>query len=102
MPRITDVRETMPDGSALWSVRLEGDIEGQWVRELRRAWRAVRLAAAGASIRVVLANVQVIDAAGKAVLAEMERDGVAGVAPDDVAATRRYRSPRGGSRSTDG
>jgi hypothetical protein len=48
MLRITDVRETMPDGSGVWTLKLEGNIQGEWVNELRRAWRAVRLAAAGA------------------------------------------------------
>ena len=38
------------------------------------AWRAVRLAAAGASIRLVLADVQLVDAAGKILLTEMHRE----------------------------
>jgi hypothetical protein len=41
MLRITDVRETMPDGAAVWTLRIEGDIQGEWVHALRRAWRAV-------------------------------------------------------------
>jgi len=57
MLHITDVRETMPDGAAVWTLKLEGDIQGSWVNELRRAWRAVRMAASGASIRLVLADV---------------------------------------------
>jgi hypothetical protein len=76
MLRITDVRETMPDGAAVWTIKLEGNIQGGWVNELRRAWRAVRLAANGASIRLVLADVQLVDAAGKVLLTEMHRDGV--------------------------
>jgi hypothetical protein len=66
----------MPDGAAVWTIKLDGDIQGQWVNELRRAWRAVRLAAAGASIRLVLADVQLVDDAGKVLLTEMYRDGV--------------------------
>jgi hypothetical protein len=77
MLRITDVRETMPDGAAVWTIKLEGNIQGDWVNELRRAWRAVRLAADGASIRLVLVDVPLIDTAGKVLLAEMDRDGVA-------------------------
>lgn len=72
---ITDVRETMPDGDDVWTLKLEGNIQGQWVNELRRAWRAVRLAAGGASIRLVLADVQLVDAEGKVLLTEMHRDG---------------------------
>jgi hypothetical protein len=67
----------MPDGAAVWTIKLEGNIQGDWVNELRRAWRAVRLAANGASIRLVLVDVQLIDTAGKVLLAEMDRDGVA-------------------------
>src|SRR5215472_7944105 len=76
MLRITDVRETMPDGAAVWTLKLEGDIQGSWVNELRRAWRAVRMAASGASIRLVLADVGIVDTAGKALLREMHGDGV--------------------------
>jgi hypothetical protein len=76
MLRITDVRETMPDGAAVWTLKLEGEIQGSWVNELRRAWRAVRMAGSGASIRLVLADVQIIDTAGKVLLREMQCDGV--------------------------
>jgi len=77
MLRITDVRETMPDGTAVWTLKLVGNIQGDWVNELRRAWRAVRLAAHGAAIRLVLVDVPLIDTAGKVLLAEMHCDGVA-------------------------
>ena len=89
MLRITDVRETMPDGGALWTLRVEGDIKGEWVEQLRRAWGAVRLAAAGSSIRLVLADVQSIDTTGKALLAEMHRDGVGIFATDSLTAVIR-------------
>src|SRR5262245_28335921 len=86
MLRMTNLRETMPDGGVVWTLKLEGDIQGEWVNELRRAWRAVRLAAAGASIRLVLADVQLVDAAGKVLLREMYRDGV-GILPTDPSTT---------------
>src|SRR5215510_8845545 len=89
MLRITDVRETMPDGGAVWTLKLEGDIQGEWVKELQRAWRAVRRAAGGASIRMVLANVQAVDPAGRALLAEMHRDGVAILGTDAITAAIR-------------
>jgi len=81
MLRITDVRETMADGTAVWTLKLAGNIQGDWVNELRRAWRAVRLAADGAAIRLVLVDVPLIDTAGKLLLAEMHRDGVAILPP---------------------
>jgi ABC-type transporter Mla MlaB component len=89
MLRITDIRETMPDGGTLWTLKLEGNIQGQWVTELRRAWRAVRLAAGGASIRVVLADVQSVDTDGKVLLTEMHRDGVEILATDSLTAAVR-------------
>jgi len=76
MLRIRDVREWMPDGAPIWTLKLDGNIQGEWVKELRRGWRAVRLAAAGASIRLVLADVQLVDADGKVLLTEMHRDGI--------------------------
>ena len=76
MLRIIDVRETLPDGSAVWTLTLEGNIRDEWVKELRRAWQAVRRAAGAASIRVVLADVEIVDAAGEALLEEMRGDGV--------------------------
>jgi hypothetical protein len=76
MLRITDVRETMPDGTAVWTLRLDGTLQGVWLKELRRAWRAVRMAASGASIRLVLSDIQDVDIAAKALLTEMHRDGV--------------------------
>jgi len=74
--RINDIRETLPDGSAVWTLTLEGNIQDEWVKELRRAWQAVRRAAGDASIRVVLADVEIVDAAGEALLEEMRGDGV--------------------------
>jgi hypothetical protein len=75
MLRIRDIRETMPDGSAVWTIKVDGNNEGDWVKELRRAWRAVELAAAGASIRLVLGDVRCGDAARAEVPTEMHRDG---------------------------
>ena len=89
MLRITDVRETMPDGFAVYTLKLEGEIQGEWVNALRRAWRAVRMAASGASIRLVLADVRIVDTAGKALLREMHGDGVNILATGSSAAAIR-------------
>lgn len=51
---------------------LEGKLVGAWVDELRRCWSSAR----GSSIRIELADVGFVDGAGKALLAEMVRDGV--------------------------
>jgi ABC-type transporter Mla MlaB component len=89
MLRITGVRETMPDGGAVWTLKLQGNVQGEWVEKLRRVWRAVRLSAAGASIRLVLADVPLVDTAGRALLTEMHRDGVGIVATDSLTAAIR-------------
>ena len=98
MLRITDILHISPDGRATWTLRLEGTLKGEWVRELRRSWRRIREAAAGAPIRVELADVSFIDAAGKVLLAEMYRGGVDIVARDCLTAAVRDEIVAGSSR----
>ena len=87
--RITETRETTPQGDTALVLRLEGNIQGQWVKELWRAWRGCRRTAAGAPIRVVLADIRFVDAAGKVLLAELHRDGTDIVATDSLTAAIR-------------
>jgi ABC-type transporter Mla MlaB component len=75
MLRITEIAGTTTSGNATWTLRLEGTLRGEWVTEFRRAWRRIREIAAGASIRLELADIRFVDAAGKVLLAEMHRDG---------------------------
>ena len=71
------LRVTAEKRDATWVMKLEGRLEGEWVGELRRSWQGIReVAAAPASIHVEMADIQFIDAAGKALLKEMHRDGV--------------------------
>jgi anti-anti-sigma regulatory factor len=77
MLRITEVVEATPDGRAAQTLKLEGSLCGELIVELRRVWGRVRDAAAGAPIQVDLADVTFIDAAGRLLLAQMHRDGVA-------------------------
>jgi len=74
MLRITTTRAGETDGA--WVLKLEGKIHGEWVKELRRVWRRLREASDGVPIRVVLADVDFVDSAGRVLLAEMHRDGV--------------------------
>ena len=80
MLRITEVVEVTPDGRPAQTLKLEGSLRGELIAELRRAWGHARHAAPGAPIQVDLADVTFVDAAGKLLLAEMYRDGVAIVA----------------------
>ena len=89
MLRITDTLHVTPDGRATWTLRLEGTLKDEWVRELRHAWRRVREAQPGVPVRVELAEVRFVDPAGKVLLAEMYREGVEIVASDCLGAVIR-------------
>ena len=89
MLRVTDVVETCSDGCSTWTLKVEGTLDGEWVPELRRAWRRAQEAADGAAIRVHLADVSFVDASGKALLADMYRAGVEIVARDVLTAAIR-------------
>jgi len=95
MLRITDVVDTRKDGRIVWTLKVEGTLIGEWLPELRRAWRRAQQAAAGAAIRVHLADVGFVDAAGKALLADMYRAGVDIVAHGPLAAGIRDDIVRG-------
>jgi ABC-type transporter Mla MlaB component len=85
MLRITDVVDARSDRRATWTLKVEGTLSGEWVPELRRAWRRAQDVAAGAAICVHLADVRFVDAGGKALLADMYRAGVDIVARGVVA-----------------
>ena len=108
MLRITDVIDPGSDGRSTWTLKIEGSLDGEWLPELRRAWRRAQEAAPGAAICVHLADVRFVDAAGKALLADMYRAGVDLVARDFVAAAirddivRRAAADRRADESTRG
>ena len=85
MLRITDILRVTADGRATWTLRLEGALKDDWVRELRHSWRRIRERAAGAPIRVELAEVRFVDPGGKVLLVEMYRS---------QAASRPWRTSR--------
>jgi anti-anti-sigma regulatory factor len=71
MLKITTAKE-----SGRTKLRLEGRLAGPWVKELKESWQ--QSAAAGEPVGVVELNeVIFIDAAGKKLLADMHRQGVA-------------------------
>jgi hypothetical protein len=87
--RITEIREMTEQGGIISVLKLEGNIQGQWVKELRRVWRASRRIATVTPLRVVLADIGFVDAAGKVLLSEMHRDGVDIVPSDTLTAAIR-------------
>jgi len=74
MLRITTTYRLAETGAYI--LRVTGRLEDNWVQELRRSWRPLQNAVAGVPIRVDLADVECVDAAGKVLLAEMRRSGV--------------------------
>jgi hypothetical protein len=89
MLRITTTRRGAGEKDAAWVLKLEGKIQGEWVKELRRVWRRLREASDGVPISVVLADVEFVDSAGKLLLVEMHRDGVDIVVRNGLAAMLR-------------
>jgi ABC-type transporter Mla MlaB component len=73
--RITTAYQLAAETGAAYILELKGRLQDDSVDALRRAWRPLRDAVPEVPIRVVLADVEFADAAGKALLAEMQRAG---------------------------
>ena len=56
-------------------LRLEGNLAGPWVQELRTAWTVVRSLFAGGQVALNLTEVSSIDAEGRALLTEIHNAG---------------------------
>ncbi len=69
------LRITAQDNPRLLTFRLEGRLEGPWVAELERCWRSMVAGASRPVVRLDLAGVTSIDAAGRAGLAAMHEQG---------------------------
>ena len=67
------LRITVNDNPRVLTFRLEGRLEGPWVRELEQCWRSMLDGANRPTVRVDLTDVTYIDAAGKARLARDAR-----------------------------
>ena len=75
------LRITVHDNSGALTFRLEGRLAGPWVGEVEEC-RQRTLAGRRPAVRVDLTGVTFIDAAGKAYLAAMHRQGAEFVAAD--------------------
>ena len=69
------LRITADERPRVLSFRLEGRLEGPWVEELEKCWRGMVERAGTPALRVDLQGVTFVDAAGKAQLAAMRRQG---------------------------
>jgi len=76
------LRITANDSPRALTFRLEGRLEGPWVRELERCWRSMLDESNRTTVCVDLTGVTFIDAAGKARLAEMHDQGAQFIAGD--------------------
>ena len=76
------LRITINDNPRILTFRLEGRLEGPWVRELEDCWRSTLDSANRPVVRVDLTGVTYIDAVGKARLAEMHEQGAEFIAGD--------------------
>lgn len=69
------LRITTKDDPRVLTFRVEGRLEGPWVRELEQCWRTMLESANRPTVRVDLSGVTFIDAEGKARLAQMYEQG---------------------------
>lgn len=76
------LRITADDKPRVLRFRLEGRLEGAWVAELEKCWRGMVASAGTPAIRVDLSGVTFVDAAGKAQLTAMHRQGAEFITDD--------------------
>jgi anti-anti-sigma regulatory factor len=76
------LRITAEDKPRILSFRLEGRLEGPWVDELEKCWLGMVARAGTPALRVDLTGVTFVDAAGKAQLTAMRRQGAELIAGD--------------------
>jgi hypothetical protein len=76
------LRITVHDEPGALTFQLEGKLAGQWVRVLQECWEDTLARQPRPALRVDLTGVTFIDAAGRAYLAGMHRQGAGFVAAD--------------------
>jgi hypothetical protein len=76
------LRITIHDAPPTLTFRLEGRLAGPWVRELEECWRGALASRREPILRVDLTGLISIDAAGRACLEALHRQGAEFVAAD--------------------
>ena len=76
------LRITVHDSPRILRFQLEGRLAGPWVRELEECWQSALASQPKPIVRVDLTGVTSINAAGKACLAALHRQGAEFVAAD--------------------
>ena len=100
------LRITVHDNPRSLTFQLEGSLAGPWVRELEECWQGTLARRRKPILRVDLTGVTFIDAAGKACLAALHRQGAEFIAADClmkavVAEITQPQSERPKMRATD-
>ena len=78
------LRITADEKPRVLTFRLEGRLEGAWAAELEKCWRGMAAMEVRPALRVDLTGVTFVDAAGKAQLADLHRQGAEFIAGDCV------------------
>ena len=76
------LRITVHDHPRALTFQLEGSLAGPWLRVLEECWQDTLAHQSKPMLRVDLTGVTFIDAAGRACLAAMHRQGAEFIAPD--------------------
>ena len=76
------LRITIHDGPPTLTFQLEGRLAGPWVGELKECWRGALASRREPILRVDLTEVTSIDAAGRACLTALHRQGTEFIAAD--------------------
>ena len=76
------LRITVHDNPRALTFQLEGRLTGPWLRELEKCWQSTLARKQKRALCVDLTEVTFIDAAGKACLAAMHRQGAEFIAAD--------------------
>ena len=75
MGRTLVLRITIEQKPGKMSLTVEGKLAGPWVSALEQSWKDLRNNSSGESLSINLCSVSFIDAAGKALLAEIHHQG---------------------------
>lgn len=76
------LRITIHDNSQDLTLQLEGRLAGPWLQVLEECWQGTLTRQRKPTVRIDLTGVTFIDAAGRACLAAMHRQGAEFIAPD--------------------
>jgi hypothetical protein len=71
------LRITIQTSSPVVLLKLEGSVKGPWVDELRKTWLTSAKMAGGEPVSIDLGAVSFIDARGRDLLLQMQREGIA-------------------------